>query len=281
MAAARAHGPTAGDAESDRGADRRMRQRRPVEVAGLTAAATEHRLRSLEVDAQVRDVQAGEDAPRGVPQGEDPPAAECLLEPREPGPAVPVRAGAPPAERVTGTGTQALAPHGLGTQTVLSGGSCQPGDFYGPPLMRPPVSSAIGLGVAGRGTVCPRSGHAKGLSALEISQIDDLSGGQTRTQVPMIERTTPLDGEVLYGGFTAIARSGLPGPHGSTFATGTPVALTIESAGSTHAIFHAGNVDTPGGVPVQALSRGAYVAMWVLTDANGDTRTIRTEFVEG
>jgi hypothetical protein len=31
---------------------------------------------------------------------------------------------------------------------------------------------------------------------------------------------------------------------------------------------------------VQALGPGAYDAKWVLTDANGDTRTVLTHFVE-
>jgi hypothetical protein len=167
-----------------------------------------------------------------------------------------------------------------GQQTVLAGGSCQPGDYYGLPLTRPPLSVAVGFGVGGGGTVCPGSGHAAGFSTSNISQIDDLSGGLTRTQVPAIQRTTPINGETLYGRFIAQAQSALHGPHGSTFATGAPIELTITPAGSTRRVFRAPNVDIVRGVAVRALRRGAYTAIWVLKDANGDTRTIRTEFVE-
>jgi hypothetical protein len=167
-----------------------------------------------------------------------------------------------------------------GTETALDGGSCEPGDYYGLPLRRPPVSAGIGLGVGGEGLACPMSGSAAGLSSLQISQIDDLSGGLTETQIPLIARTTPLNGETLYGRFIAQARSGLAGPTGGTYAVGTPIDLTIKRAGSGARVFHAGNVNTVHGAAVRALPKGVYVAIWVLRDANGDTRTLRTEFFE-
>jgi hypothetical protein len=167
-----------------------------------------------------------------------------------------------------------------GGETVISGGSCQPGDFYGPPLHRAPTGSTVGSGPSGAGTICPASGHAHGLSTTDIAQTDDLSGGQTITQVPLIESTAPIQDETLYGSFVASAQSGLPGAHGATAAGGTPVALTITPAGSHHAIFHARNVDTSHGVRVPALTPGAYVARWVLRDANGDTRALSTRFVD-
>jgi hypothetical protein len=167
-----------------------------------------------------------------------------------------------------------------GRQTVLSGGTCQPGDYYGLPLLGPPTSPAIGLGVGGNGTDCPASGRAKGLTTQHIAQIDDLSGGQTLTNVPDVLRTMPLQGETLYGPFVLQARSGLPGPDNTVYARRVPISVTITPAGSRHSVLHAQNVDTTRGVTVRSLRRGVYVASWVLTDANGDTRTIRTEFVE-
>lgn len=167
-----------------------------------------------------------------------------------------------------------------GRETVISGGTCQPGDFYGPPLQRAPTSHGVGSGPSGAGTVCPASGHAHGLSTTDIAQTDDLSGGQTITQVPLIESTAPIQDETLYGSFVASAQSGLPGPHGATVAGGAPVALTITPAGSPHAVFYARNVDTNQGVSVPALAPGAYVARWVLRDSNGDTRTLTTRFVD-
>ncbi len=167
-----------------------------------------------------------------------------------------------------------------GNQTQIASGTCQPGDFYGPPLGATPVSDQVGDGVFGNGTICPLSGKAKGLSTKDISQIDDFSGGQTTTQVPLIESTAPIQDETLYGSFIASAQSGLPGPHGSITATGAPVALTITGAASQRPLFHATNVDTASGVSVPALAPGQYVAHWVLRDANGDTRTVTTRFVD-
>lgn len=168
----------------------------------------------------------------------------------------------------------------IGNQTAVASGTCEAGDYWGPPVSKPPVSSSIGKGISGSGTVCPPSGHAKGLPAADIAQTDDFSSGQTVTQVPLIESTAPIQDETLYGSFVASAQSGLPGPHGAISATGVPVALTIATAGSRHRVFHAANVDTRRGVDVPALAPGPYVATWVLHDASGDTRTVTTRFVD-
>jgi hypothetical protein len=171
----------------------------------------------------------------------------------------------------------------VGDQTQIDAGTCEPGDYWGRPLTSPPTGTEIGEGPAGSGTICPNGGSARGLSTADITQTDDFSGGQTETQVPDIESTSPIQDETLYGSFLASAQSGLPGPHGAVSATGVPVALTISVArasGSGHRVFHAANVDTAQGVTVAGLSRGAYVATWVLRDAAGDTRTITTQFVD-
>lgn len=173
-----------------------------------------------------------------------------------------------------------LRVHIIGAQTQIASGSCQAGDYYGPPLSKPPISDQVGDGVFGQGTVCPASGSAKGLSTRDIAQTDDFSGGQTVTQVPMIESTAPIQDETLFGPFVASAQSGLPGAHGSIGATGAPVALTITRAASRRSAFHAANVDTARGVNVPALTPGQYRASWVLRDANGDTRTVNTRFVD-
>ena len=167
-----------------------------------------------------------------------------------------------------------------GQQTVLAGGHCQPGAYFGRPLSRPPVSGGIGLGVAGNGTLCPASGNAAGLPSAHIEQSDDLSGGETQTEVPEIEHATPADGDTVYGPFIAFARSDLPGPHGSTVATGDRISLTVTPVGSKRVAFRAPDVDSPRGTPVRRLHRGAYVATWVVKDVNGDTRTVKTDFTE-
>ncbi len=168
-----------------------------------------------------------------------------------------------------------------GVETAITAGQCQPGDYYGPPLTTPPTSLAIGVpGTGGTGTICPLSGKAKGLSTKLISQVDDQSGGQTRTEVPQLEGTSPVQDANLYGKFVALAQTGLPGPNGSTIGSGARVALTITPVGSRQVVFRAANVDTARGAPVQGLAPGSYSAKWVVIDANGDTRTVQTRFVQ-
>jgi hypothetical protein len=167
-----------------------------------------------------------------------------------------------------------------GEQTRIASGTCQPGDYYGPSITQPPISGAVGTGIAGSGTICPAGGRARGLSTADVAQTDDFSGGQTQTQVPFIASTAPINDETLYGGFDASAQSGLAGRNDSIVATGVPVALTITRAASRRRVFHAANVDTARGVSIPALTPGDYVATWVLRDANGDTRTATTRFVD-
>jgi hypothetical protein len=169
----------------------------------------------------------------------------------------------------------------LGAETVIASGTCEPGDYYGPPPTSPPTNAGIGAaGIGGTGTICPLSGSAKGLPVAHIEQTDDLSGGVTFTDVPQLEFTTPSNGETLYGPFTALAGAGIPTPKHAVISSGARVAVTITPATGGSAVFHAANVNTAGGVPVPALSPGTYRAKWVLTDASGDTRTVLTRFVE-
>jgi hypothetical protein len=56
------------------------------------------------------------------------------------------------------------------------------------------------------------------------------------------------------------------------------IALRITRAGTT--AFTAPNVDTSTGVNVSGLQPGTYTATWTLADANGDTRTEVTQFIE-
>jgi hypothetical protein len=173
-----------------------------------------------------------------------------------------------------------LRVHIIGRQTRIASGTCQPGDFYGPPLSKAPVSDQVGDGVFGRGRVCPADGSATGLPSDDIAQTDDFSGGQTVVAVPLIRSTAPIDDETLFGPFVASAQTGLPGPHGSVAARGVPVALTITRAASRRSVFHVINVDTARGVNVPALAPGQYLAHWLLHDANGDTRALTTRFVD-
>ena len=168
-----------------------------------------------------------------------------------------------------------------GSQTVIGSGRCEAGLYYGPPLSDVPLSSSIGVpGATGGGTICPLSGRASGLGTGTISELDDRSGGQTRTRVPSFLGTAPVQNATLYGNFIALAQTGIPGPHASTIATHSRVALTIRRSGRRRPVFRAANVGTVRGVAIRELPVGSYQATWVLSDANGDTRTISTQFVE-
>src|SRR6202020_2916068 len=116
----------------------------------------------------------------------------------------------------------------------------------------------------------------------DIAQTDDQSGGQAQTEVPDVEDTSPIQGETMSGAFIALAESGLPGPNNTitpTDSTST-IALRIAPMSGGAPVFAAANVDTVSGASVPVLSPGTYKATWTLTDANGDTRTVTTRFIE-
>jgi hypothetical protein len=168
-----------------------------------------------------------------------------------------------------------------GNQNVVSGGRCQPGEYFGPAVTTPPANASAGTitgGIALSGEICPLNGNAAGLPSSTIAQTDEFSGGQTMTEVPLIVSISPPRGENVFGAFTARARAGFAGPDNTIIANHARIALRITRAGKT--VFSAANVDTRRGVKVTGLRRGTYTATWTLTDANGDTRTVVTHFIE-
>lgn len=176
-----------------------------------------------------------------------------------------------------------------GEQTVLSSGSCQADNYYAAPLSSAPSSAAAGAlsqsvdGAALADEICPSSGNATNLPASPIVQTDENSDGATQTEVPDIENTSPIEGETVYGSFTALAETGLPGgpdnPGVPTESTST-VDLSIAHSSGGSPVFHSSNVNTANGVSVTGLKPGTYKATWTINDANGDTRTVVTRFVE-
>jgi hypothetical protein len=168
-----------------------------------------------------------------------------------------------------------------GNQTVVSSGVCQPGDYWGAPLTSEPSSAAVGEpGSAGLGTVCPADGHAHGMPTSVIAQTDDLSGGLTETSVPVLEGEAPLNDETVYGAFRALAQTGVAGANGSVLPASATVALKIALAGSPATVWSSPDVAAAQGVPVANLPAGVYNATWVVRDANGDTRTVKTTFIQ-
>jgi hypothetical protein len=172
-----------------------------------------------------------------------------------------------------------------GGQTVLGAGSrCQPGLYYGAPPSKLAPSSTAGLtgqkGATLTGRICPLSGSAEGLSDQAIEQTDDRSGGLTQTEVADIGGTSPIDGETLYGRFTARAQAGFLGSNGQVIPSPFPVALAIVPARGTKPVVELADVNTASGTPIKSLKPGTYDAIWIWHDFTGDSRTIGTSFIE-
>jgi hypothetical protein len=89
------------------------------------------------------------------------------------------------------------------------------------------------------------------------------------TEVADVADTSPMEGETVYGAFTALAEA----TDGSS-----PIALNITRGASS--VFSNSNVDTSNGVNVPALSPGSYTATWTVRNVNGDTRTETSRFIE-
>jgi hypothetical protein len=168
------------------------------------------------------------------------------------------------------------------SQSVIASGRCQPGDYFGAFTIAPTLSDSAGGpgGPAGTGTICPLNGDATGLPSDDVEQTDDASGGQTQTHVPDVENTSPMNGETLFGRFLALAQPGLPGPNNAVALTRDAVGLTIVRVADGAVVFRAANVNTAAGVSVPGLRAGTYTATWVVHNQNGDTRTVRTRFVQ-
>jgi hypothetical protein len=166
-----------------------------------------------------------------------------------------------------------------GRQLTVSGGRCQPGDYWGLPLSSIPRRVAFGLGgAAGLGRVCGSRGRPNGLPARTIAQVDDMSGGYTSTSLPMLVASLPANDAIIRGSFRALAVTGFPHPHGGFTRAPEPVSLTISRG--RRRVLRVFNAGRPGGARVRGLRAGIYTATWVISDRNGDTRTVVSRFEE-
>ena len=174
-----------------------------------------------------------------------------------------------------------LRVHVIDQQTVLSGGTCEPGDYYGKPITAPTERPVGRLRrAAGTGLVCPDDGRAAGLPAGIIEQTDDFSGGLTRTELVGVASLSPNNGATLYGAFVASAQPALFGFNDSIYDAPATVSLSVKRLGAKHRTMFVRNVAVGHGVKINALPPGVYAATWVVTNVNGDTVTVHTRFVE-
>lgn len=165
------------------------------------------------------------------------------------------------------------------------GGTCQPGEYWGLPAPSEPSSGVsdifppfllIGVSTSGPQAVCPLTGHAAGLPAGALQQSDSFSAGATMTEVFRPALVSPANAATLYGPFIAVAQV-TPATAGTPAPT---VSLRITRAGARRPVVSLANVATTRGTRVRALRPGLYHATWTLTDRNGDTRSLRTYFVQ-
>jgi hypothetical protein len=159
-----------------------------------------------------------------------------------------------------------------GDSATVAGGTCQADEYWGRPLTGPVLNGSAGEfglgGPADTGQIC--GGDPTGLPSGTLAQTDDQSGGQTVTEVADLADSSPLPGETVYGTFTALAI-----PTDGT----SPVSLSVTKAGGSPQTVTS-NANTANGVTVSGLAPGSYTATWVISDANGDTRTVTTRFIE-
>jgi hypothetical protein len=179
------------------------------------------------------------------------------------------------SRRVTTLHVANLQVHIVGNGEKVASGKCSPFEYWGGPLTVPPLSLAAGEptslagGSALTGGLCPSDGSAAGFSTRDIAQTDDLSGGETVTEVAKIAHASPLNGETMRGSFTAGARA--------TFGL-SAISLTIERGRKV--VAKAANVGTKRGAKIASLAPGSYTAIWTVTNRNGDTRVVTTTFSE-
>lgn len=168
-----------------------------------------------------------------------------------------------------------------GQSSVVTGGFCQPGDYWGPPVSAPPTGGKVGNpSVGGTGIACSLDGRARGLPAGSLEQTDSFSGGVTRTEVPLFGGTSPTPGETLYGPFVALAEPALRGAAGVLHPVPAKVSVVITRRGSRRPALTLSGLERPQGMPVSGLAPGVYSTVFTLTDPAGDTRTLSSYFVQ-
>jgi hypothetical protein len=131
--------------------------------------------------------------------------------------------------------------------------------------------------------LCPASGTFNGLGEADARrQADDLSGGGTLVQVPVIGFIGPFGGESVQAPFTAWTDVF---KHPAAPAT-TTLTIFRRNPDTSPGDFVAGPITvTPeSGGAVSGLAPGRYIGVWTVTDTQGDdathdTRTERTHFI--
>ena len=135
------------------------------------------------------------------------------------------------------------------------------------------------------GPLCPSGGSFPTNLGGNTSLFDDLSGGSTVVNVPILFNLIPApNGSVSSSGFTAYADLGGVGSAAQILATTASVNLKIVPHGSSIPVFDhdmAPASDSFGpfeSLNVSGLGEGRFFADWLLTDTHGDTATYSNIF---
>ena len=166
--------------------------------------------------------------------------------------------------------------HIAGNSPTVESGTCSRLNYWGGPRRNPPINNSAGEpslvagGSALTGLLCPASGKAAGLPTRHLVQTDEYSGGSTMTEVAKLTSTSPTDGETMHGTFTALADAS------GVYST---ISLSIARAGSKKPVARS-QIVSGRGATVSGLKPGGYVATWTVMNWNGDTRVVKTRFIE-
>jgi hypothetical protein len=143
-----------------------------------------------------------------------------------------------------------------GAVSSVTGGNCQAGLWFG---------------VLGGSGICPATGvvPANVPAALE----DETSGSATMATPPLIQETSPLEGESVVGPqITAFADLG---------GDPSPIALSVAPTGGGAPVPVSGNPNSLTGATISGLLAGTrYTATWTVTDLNGDTVVLESHFID-
>lgn len=136
------------------------------------------------------------------------------------------------------------------------------------------------------GPLCPSSGVFPASLGAGTSLLDDLSGGSTIVNVPILFNLIPTQNDSMSGGtFTAYGDLSNVGSTAQVLAATSSVNLQIVPHGSTTPAFNQNMTPSSDSVGpfeslnVSGLSAGRYFANWLLTDSHADTAAYSNLFV--
>lgn len=174
------------------------------------------------------------------------------------------------------------APPQNGGPTGLLGGSCSPGRWLSRGTSMEDRDLLCGAGGAPLGGEVDEGLYRSEFDGDAVVLADDHAGGGTAVSAARVTQTVPADGGATWGAtWRAYADTDTMAFPWS--GAGAPVIFSYRPRTdplSTAPFTVVGNANTSTGILTGGLSEGRYEGRWVVTDANGDTRTHTTFFLQ-